>query len=131
MERLGMEREDVSGGAATKPLAASVNGKQILNPNWAAILIKMIAQVKARGVKGKALALELAVPAKPAKYEEEGFRYYPELGISVQGQSAADSWKEAARLAGKWRIPVSVEFQWRQNPKAQHPGRRGVLQAGH
>jgi hypothetical protein len=48
----------------------------------------------------------------------------------VQGQSASDCWKEVDRLAKKWRIPVSVEFWWRQNPKAQHPGRTGVLRSG-
>jgi hypothetical protein len=48
----------------------------------------------------------------------------------VQGQSAQDCWKEVDRLAKKWRIPVSVEFWWRQNPKAQFPGKTGVLRSG-
>lgn len=56
--------------------------------------------------------------------------YHADLGISVQGQSAADAWKEIDRLAKKWSIPVSVEFSWRQNPKAQHPGRIGLLRSG-
>ena len=64
------------------------------------------------------------------EYEKEGFKYHPALGISVQGQSAQDCWKEVDRLARKWRIPVTVEFRWRQNPKAQHPGKTGVLQSG-
>ena len=48
----------------------------------------------------------------------------------MQGKSAPDCWKEVDRLAKKWRIPVSVEFQWRQNPKAQFPGKTGVLRSG-
>lgn len=148
MERLGMEREDVPSESAetaiddviqfnstpglsfTKPLIVSINDKEIANPNWAVILIKMIAQVKAKGLEGEKLVRELAVPATHTKYEEEGYRYYSELGISVQGQSATDCWKEVERLAKKWRIPVSVEFQWRQTPKAQYPGKRGALRAG-
>ncbi len=38
--------------------------------------------------------------------------------------------KEASRIADKHHIPVDVTFQWRENDKAQHPGRTGVLRAG-
>lgn len=149
MEQLGMERDDepdeavstTSAGAMefstapglsfTKPLAASVNGKALHSPRWSAILLAMIAQVKAKGVEGQKLVRELGIPAKAERYEEEGFKYHPELGISIQGQSASDVWKEVDRLAKKWRIPVTVEFWWRQNPKAQYPGRTGLLRAGH
>ncbi|RWP56541.1 MAG: hypothetical protein E5V60_01490 [Mesorhizobium sp.] len=148
MDELGMERDDepqegvtvTSDGAMefdtapgltfTKPLSASVNGKTIQSPRWSAILLTMIAQVKAKGFEGDKLVRELHVPAKPAQYEEDGFRYHAKLGISVQGQSASDAWKEVDRLAKKWRIPVKVEFWWRQNPKAQYPGRTGLLRSG-
>ena len=148
MEQLGMERdeepEDVievtsdgpmqfdaaPGLTFTKPLSASVNGKALRSPRWSSLLLTMIGEVKAKGVSGEKLALELQVGAKVECYEEEGFKYYPHLGISVQGQSASDAWKEVDRLARKWRIPVKVEFWWRQNPKAQYPGKTGVLQSG-
>lgn len=148
MEQLGMERDDepeevatttstgamefdtAPGLAFTKPLSASVNGKAIHSPRWSAILLTMIAQVKAKGVEGEKLVRELHIPAKAEQYEEEGFKYHPDIGISVQGQSASDAWKEVDRLAKKWRIPVSVEFWWRQNPKAQYPGRTGLLRSG-
>lgn len=148
MDRLGMERDDLSeeapevtsegamqfdvapGLAFTKPLAASVNGKALGSPRWSALLLEMIRQLKGKGLDASKLIHELGVPAKVGRYEEEGFKFYSDLGISVQGQSAADAWKEVERIAKKWRIPVSVEFWWRQNPKAQHPGKTGVLRAG-
>ncbi|AWV20014.1 hypothetical protein RADP37_05503 (plasmid) [Roseomonas mucosa] len=148
MEELGIERDDepdeatvktstgsmefrtAPGLAFTKPLAATINDKTIRNPRWSSILLTMIAQVKAKGFEGKKLVAELAVPAKAEKYEDDGFKYHPDLGISVQGQSAADAWKEVDRLATKWRIPVTVEFWWRQNPKAQYPGQTGILRSG-
>ena len=148
MEQLGIEHDDEAesvpvastDGALifntapsltfTKPMKASINGKPIQNPNWAAILLVMLEQVKAMGYEGEKLVRELAVPTKASSYEEDGYRFFPELGISVQGQSAADAWKEVDRLAKKWRIPVTVEFIWRQNPKAQHPGKAGVLRSG-
>jgi len=148
MEQLGMEREDgpeeeapstvegtmrfdaAPGLAFTKPLAAKINGKSLRSPRWAAILLNMIGQLKAKGLDGERLVRELSIPAKAEQYEEEGFKYHPDLGISVQGQSASDCWKEVDRIATKWRIPVTVEFWWRRNPKAQHPGKTGMLQAG-
>lgn len=148
MEQLGLERDNesdepavASDGSAmqfetapglsfTKPLSATINGKSIASPRWSSVLLAMIAQVKAQGLAGEKLVRELGVPAKAAKFEDEGFKYHPDLGISVQGQSAADAWKEIDRLAKKWRIPVVIEFWWRQNPKAQHPGRTGVLRSG-
>jgi hypothetical protein len=148
MEQLGMERDNEPAAAApatstgaiefesapglafTKPLSASVNGKAIRSPRWSAILLAIVAQVKAKGFEGDKLVRELQIASKAAQYEEEGFKYHPDLGISVQGQSASDAWKEVDRLAKKWRIPVTVEFWWRQNPKAQYPGRTGVLRTG-
>lgn len=147
MEQLGMERDDepetvlaASDGAMefesapglsfTKPKTASVNGKDIPAPRWASILLAVIAAVKAKGPEGERLVKELAVPSKVGSYWEEGFRFHPNLGISIQGQSAAEAWKEADRLAREWAIPVEVEFRWRQNPKAQYPGRTGILRSG-
>lgn len=148
MEQLGMEREDVPDGeitatsdgamefdrtpglAFTKPLSASVNGKAVPSPRWSSILLTMIAQLKTRGFDNEKLVRELQVPAKIARYEEEGFKFHASLGISVQGQSASDAWKEIDRIAKKWNIPVMIEFWWRHNDKAQFPGKTGRLRSG-
>jgi hypothetical protein len=148
MESLGMERDNepeekvvVAGDGAmqfqsdpglafTKPLSAIVDGKSVRSPRWSSILLAVISQVKAKGLAGEALVKALRIRAKTSSFEDEGFKYYPELGISIQGQSATDAWKEVDRLAKEWRIPVKVEFWWRQNPKAKFPGRTGVLQSG-
>lgn len=146
MDQLGLERDDepvataantgaiefdhAPGLTFTKPLAASVGGSSIRSPRWRSILLAIVAQVKAKGINGEQLVRELNVPARSEPYGEEGFTYHAHLGISIQGQSAADAWREVARLATKWKIPVTVEFWWRQNPKAQHPGRTGILRAG-
>jgi len=148
MEQLGLERDGdadeavVTSGAPmsftsapglsfTKPLKATIGGKNIQSPRWASILLATIAQVKTKtGLTGEKLARELNVPARHDKFENEGFKWHQDLGISVQGQSAADCWKEVDRLAKKHGIPAEVEFWWRQNPKAQHPGKTGTLKSG-
>ena len=148
MERLGLEYDDgteevaiTSDDAATafdtalnlrfvKATKARVNDKQLENPTWASILYATIAQLKEKGIEGDRLVQELGIPSKIDSYEKDGYRYYPELGISFQGQPTANAWKEIDRLAKKWRIPVKVDFIWRQNPKAQYPGKKGVLRSG-
>lgn len=148
MDRLGLERDEhpddialpavgeamqfdrAPGLAFTKPMSATIDGKLIDRPTWSSILLEMICQVKSKGVEGEKLVRELSIPTKSTPYEDEGFRYHPKLGISVQGQSASDAWKQVDLLATKWRIPVTVEFLWRANPKAQYPGKSGILRAG-
>ena len=149
MEELGIERDDegpeeiataagqtmqfltTPGLAFTKPITASINGKALEKPRWSSVLHAMIAQIKYKGLEGEKLARELGIPAKNGRYEDEGFKFLSDVGISIQGQSAADAWKEIDRIAKKWRIAVVIDFAWRQNPKAQHPGRMGSLRSGH
>lgn len=114
----------------TKVLSANVDGKALRKPNWAAILLAAIGALRGKGLSSQHLVKELQVPAKSSSYEEDGFRHHADLGISVQGQSAQDAWREVSRIANKHHIPVEITFQWRENDKAQHPGRTGVLCAG-
>lgn len=122
--------ESTPGLTFTRILSATMNGKSLGKSNWAGLLIEMAKHVKAKGFVADRLATELQIPTNSEAYEEEGYRFYPELGISVQGQSAQDAWKEVSRLADKHGIPVEVEFQWRENEKAQHPGLVGIIRAG-
>lgn len=149
MDALGLERdvEDEAAGPAvetdgdlifdkapgltfTRILSARINHDKAAKVNWAGLLVSVIGAVKAKGLSGEKLVTELQVPGKAAAYTDEGYKFYAELGISVQGQSAQDAWKEVSRLANKFGIPVEVRFQWRDNPKAQHPGKIAVIRAG-
>jgi hypothetical protein len=125
-----MTFDKAPGLSFTKILAAKVDGKVLRKPNWAGVLLAAIGALKAKGISGQHLVSELQVPAKGSEYEQDGFRFHRDLGVSVQGQSAQDAWREACRIADKHDIPVEVTFQWRENEKAQHPGRTGVLRAG-
>jgi hypothetical protein len=113
----------------TRLTAATVGGVPIQKNNWANLLSTMIGALKSKGLSGEKLVADLQVPARVGEYSDDGYRYYPELGISVQGQAAQDAWKEIERISNKWAIPVEAEFQWRQNAKALHPGRSGIIRA--
>lgn len=122
--------EKAPGLTFTRILSASVNSKKIEKINWSGLLLKVIVLVKAKGLTGDKLVKELQIPSKAYNYTNEGYKFYPDIGVSVQGQSASDAWKEVSRLAEKYSIPVEVRFQWRENEKAQYPGRLGVIRAG-
>jgi hypothetical protein len=122
--------EKAPGLSFTRILSASVDSGKPEKINWAGLLMKVIGAVKAKGLSGEKLVTELQIPAKVSEYTMDGYKYQPELGISIQGQSAMDAWKESSRLAQKYHIPVEVRFQWRENEKAQHPGKVGVIRAG-
>lgn len=155
MDLLGLERDDVQeevahrdspnspsaegalefrsapGLSFTRMLEASVDGQPQAKANWSAVLLEVITSTKKKtGMDATALSHELQVPTKPYEYASEGYKFLPDLGVSIQGQSAQDAWKEIKRLADKHRVAVTVRFQWRENEKAQHPGRIGILRAG-
>lgn len=126
-----MEFRSAPGLSFTRVLAASVSGQTLTKSNWSGVLLQVIAATKKKyRMDATTLSHELQIPSKPHEYVSEGYKYQSELGISIQGQSAQDAWKEIQRLANKHRLAVEVRFQWRENDKAQYPGRIGVLRAG-
>lgn len=126
-----MEFRSAPGLSFTRILDASIGGQTLAKANWSGVLLNVInATKKKNGMDAKSLSHELQIPSKPYEYGSEGYKYQSELGISIQGQSAQDAWKEIQRLADKHRVTVEVRFQWRENDRAQYPGRIGVLRAG-
>jgi len=122
--------EKTPGLSFTKLIEAKINGAAVKKPNWANLLSDMAAAVKAKGLSEDRLVKELQIQTKSGSYTSAGFQYFPALGISIQGQSAQEAWREVERLAKKWGIPVEIKFQWRQNERALHPGAIGLLRAG-
>ena len=60
-------------------------------------------------------------------YSDEGYRFVPEIGISIQGVDAGHAWEYALRLAIHLKVSVKAEIEWRQNDNAAHPGERGIM----
>ncbi len=122
-----LEFENTPGLAFTRVLNATVDGEPLTKANWSSLLVSVIAAVKNLGHSPDEMVKILDIPAKRSPQNDQGYTYYPELSISIQGQSAQDAWKECERLAKKFLLSIEVQFQWRDNAKAQHPGRQGVL----
>jgi hypothetical protein len=60
-------------------------------------------------------------------YSDEGYRFVPEIGVSIQGVDAGHAWEYSLRLAIHLKLPVKAEIEWRHNDKAAHPGERGIM----
>ena len=119
--------DETPGLTHTKVILATVNKQKLDRSNWGSILFAVIRAVKDNGLSKEQMSVELQINAEPCKIEDKGYTFYPELGLSVQGQSAPDAWKEAKRLSEKYNIPLEVKFKWREKEGAQYPGKIGVM----
>jgi len=145
MERLGLESDieepensspntdnilkfdNAPGLTFTRLVSATIDNQALSKPNWSKLLHGMIKTLKTRGLSHESLRTALNIPTDINQREDQGYKFYSDIGISFQGQSAADAWKEVERIAKKHKIPVHVRFRWLDQPKAQHPGRQGEL----
>ncbi len=64
---------------------------------------------------------------KKGSYSDEGYKFVPEIGISIQGVDADHAWEYALRLAIHLKVLVKAEIEWRHNDKAAYPGERGIM----
>lgn len=58
---------------------------------------------------------------------KRGFRYVPEIDISIQNVDAEHAWSNALRLARHLGLEIRVDFEWMQKSDAARPGKSGAL----
>ena len=68
---------------------------------------------------------------REGQHSDCGFHFLPTIGISVQGVDADHAWEYSLQLARFMSIPIEATVQWRNNPKAAHPGETAVLMWNH
>ncbi len=95
--------------------------------NWNDML--RIAHIRAFKEAGAFEELRKMTRAQIRKgaYSDEGYRFVPEIGVSIQGVDAGHAWEYALRLAIHLKVPVKAEIEWRHNDNAAHPGERGIM----
>lgn len=117
----------------TKVLNAQFAGVALPKANWNSLM--QHAHRVAFQKMGSFDALRDATRAhvKQGRYEEEGFAYLGKnsdgsnVDVSLQGMDANLSWASTVHLAKAIGVPVEVNFEWRDNPKAAKPRQRGHL----
>jgi hypothetical protein len=111
----------------TKLLSAELNGKLLRNCNWNALLVEAVRAAKARAKSPDELRTLIIVPFLTNKKEKEGYKFLPDIGLSVQGQDANAAWKASYHIAKQLGLAIKAEFFWRHKGDAAHPGETGVL----
>lgn len=103
---------------------------RILPPNetyWNTLLIAALREAAKRGHSPEALKGLLIANAVVGRKEDEGYRYFKDLGLSIQGQDSNAAWRATYYLAFMLDLPVKVTFSWRDTPKAAFPGAEGLF----
>jgi hypothetical protein len=64
---------------------------------------------------------------KHGEFTEEGYRYLPEIDVSIQGVDANRAWDHSLRLAKYLHVELWAEVEWREKNGAARPGQQGLL----
>ena len=115
----------------TRVLRAEVDSREIVGANWTRVRQSMVTiALDQLGYDLHQLLEFCPMNAVEGVNTDEGYTHCPELGVSIQGQDATRAWRAAAAVARKLGRSVKVWFQWRANPRAKHPGKRGIVTIG-
>lgn len=89
-----------------------------------------IAHIEAFKQAGSFEALRTATSSQIRKgeHDDSGFRYIPDIGISVQGVDAPHAWNYSLRLAQYTKKPIKASVTWRNKEKAAFPGESAVIE---
>lgn len=92
---------------------------------WNRLVHAVVRKVHAQGLSASQLADVVRANCVAGQKETDGYRYLPDVGISIQGQDANGAWRTVYHLAVAYKLPVEVTFVWQDNPKATAPGATG------
>jgi hypothetical protein len=109
-------------------LSANLNGLALHRPKWNSLFNDV--HILARKRLGSFAAVRKVSKAnlRDGKYEDDGYRYLPEAGFSIQGVDSNLAWAHSLGLARELRVPIKATFEWRLKDDAAHPGKSGVLE---
>lgn len=109
-------------------LSASVDGVEMLRPDWNSLARDMHVMAGKRLGSFEAVRAATSANLRQGKFEDSGYRYLPEVDLSVQGCDANGACESSFRLAEVMGISLRVTFEWRENADAAHPGKAGVIE---
>jgi hypothetical protein len=111
----------------TKVLQIKIGGVAVRKPTWNGLLNEMVQRCRGRITGADDARRLILVNFVSGQKEDEGFRFIPEVGLSIQGQDANAAWRSASHLGRQLGIAVEVAFVWRHKEGAAYPGITGCL----
>ena len=103
---------------------------RILKPQetyWNTLLIVALREAKSRGTATEEFQRLVLGNCLVGRKEDEGYRFYKDLGLSIQGQDSNAAWRATYHVADKLGLSLKVIFAWQDNPKSAFPGATGMF----
>lgn len=113
----------------TTVLSAKVDGQSMPRGQnyWNNIMQEATRRAALAGKSTDEIFMNSTAHVSMEERSDNGFKFIPEAGISVQGQNSDNAWRQILAMAKLGGFPVAVEFRWQQNDDAAYPGQSGSL----
>jgi Type I restriction enzyme R protein N terminus (HSDR_N) len=95
---------------------------------WTDLVKAGIKLAVSKGFPIQELQRRLTIKIKTEPFNDDGYRWDPELKLSIQGFEAKRAADNLYRLANLLKEELYIRFYWRENDDAAHPGEEGVIQ---
>lgn len=106
---------------------------RVLKPNetyWNTLLIAALREATSRGTATEELKQLVLGNCLVGRKEDDGYRFYKDLGLSIQGQDSNAAWRATYHVADRLGLSLKVTFAWQDNPKSAFPGSTGMFVVG-
>ena len=100
---------------------AKIDGSKVARASWNRLVALLIIRALHKNVPFEEVCRLGASRVVRRRKEDQGFVFYPEGGISVQGREADIAGRAAVALAERLRADLDVGFQWLPNKEALRP----------
>ena len=111
----------------TKVLSVKIDRVPLPKTNWNGLILELVRRTRNRLTNGEEPNRLIVVNFVPGKKDDEGYKYVPELELSIQGQDANNAARGACHIARQLGLSLEIEFLWRAKKGAAHPGETAIL----
>lgn len=122
-----LDPDDPANLRHTRLIRAVIDDIEIRQPDWNRIVKAAHILCFHKGLSLEALIKLTSSKVVKGEKNTSGFKYLPELNISVQGVNANRAWCNTLHLARSLKVPVEVYFEWCDKEGAAYPGEKGKL----
>ena len=108
----------------TKILAIEFKGKPFEQGrmNWGSLLLAAIREAKSIAKSVSEFKRLVLVNFVEREKKDDGYKFYSDIGLSIQGQDSNYAWKGVYHIAQTLGLQVQVTFAWREKDGAAFPG---------
>ena len=107
---------------------AKIDGCKVTRASWNRLVALLIIRALHEDVSFEEACRIGASRVVRRRKEDQGFVFYPEGGISVQGREADLAGRAAVALAERLHVDLDVGFQWLREKDALRPGDKARFQ---